>query len=165
MPMLNTPQPSQQAQQAQQPQQDQPAGQDGIPPIFNTAVKLARQALYRSGAAENVAKAISGSRNPVEALANTAYEMVTVVDDRTQGQVPDELMVSLAAEVLGEVADIASAAGVKVGGAEIAGAMQQMLLRYVTEQGMDPSQLQAAMQQVNPAEIGAMLERQGESVQ
>lgn len=154
------PQPATQpAAQADPRQAEQPAGDEH--PAFQTAVKMARQALYRSGGAEDVARAIGQAKDPVEALATTAYEMVTVVDDRTQGQVPDELMVSLAAEILGEVADIASAAGVKIGGAEIAGAMQQMLLRYVTEQGMDPSQLQAAMQQVNPAEIGAMLDKQG----
>ena len=36
-----------------------------------------------------------------------------------------------------------------------------MLVRYVTEQGLDPSQLQAAMAQVDPEKLGAQLDKEG----
>ena len=86
--------------------------------------------------------------------------MVSIADERTQGSIPDEQLVPFAAEVLGEVADIAQATGIEVKGATIAKAMQMMLVRYVTEQGMDPTQLQAAMAKVDPEALGAKLDKE-----
>jgi hypothetical protein len=144
-----------------QPMQPQgaPQGPGENDPAYKQAVQLAQQVLYGNGAAKDVAKAMKTASNPVDGLAHTAYEMVTVIDERTGGKVPPEMLVSLAAFVLGEVGDIAEAAGIKVGGPEIAAAMQQMLLRYVTEQGLDPKHLQQAMAQVNPAQLGAAIEQ------
>ena len=62
-------------------------------------------------------------------------------------------------EVLGEVADIAMAAGVDVKGATIAKAVQLMLVRYVTDQGLDATQLQQAMAQVNHEQLGAAMDQ------
>lgn len=143
---------------ASMPQQQagQQAGQDSG--AYDRAMEIARQALYGKEAARNVAKALKAAPDPVEALANTAYEMVAIADEATEGQVPDEELVALASEILGEVADIATAAGIEVKGATIAKAMQMMLVRYVSEQGMDPTQLQQAMAQVDPEQLGAELE-------
>ena len=51
------------------------------------------------------------------------------------------------------------AAGIEVKGAMIATAMRTMLLRYVTEQGMDASQLQQAMADMDPQALGAALDQ------
>lgn len=126
---------------------------------YEEAMGMARKALYEAEAARDVAKAMRSAPSPEQGLADTAYEMVSIVDEATQGRVPDEDLVPLAAEILGEVADIAQAAGVQVKGSVIAKAMQLMLVRYVTEQGMDPSQLQAAMAQVDTEQLGAKLEQ------
>ena len=128
-------------------------------PAYQAAMKIAMQALYGAGGAKDVAKAIQSASDPAEGLADTAYEMVSIADEKTQGQVPDELLVSLATEILGEVADIAQAAGIEVKGAMIATAMRSMLLRYVTEQGMDASQLQQAMADMDPQALGAALDK------
>jgi hypothetical protein len=139
------------------------AGGDQSHPAFEAAVAFAMKALYKTGGAESVAEAVRSTSDPVTAIATTAYEMLTVVDDRTQGQVPDELLVSLASALLGEVVDIATAAGVTVSSAQIAQAMQQMLLRFVADQGLDPGQLQQAMGQLDPARLGAALDKVGEA--
>lgn len=136
----------------QEPEQDSGA--------YDRAMGIAREALYGKEAARDVAKAMKAAKDPAEGLANTAYEMVTIADEATEGQVPDEQLVALASEILGEVADIAEAAGVEVKGATIAKAMQMMLVRYVTEQGMDATQLQQAMAAVNTDELGAELDKQ-----
>ena len=167
--LLNLPQPAapQAAPKPQaQPQAQPPQGQQGEPdaatdPAYAKAMQIADDALYGKGAAKEVANAIKAARDPVEAMANTAYEIVSIADEATEGQVPDELLVQLSTEILGEVADIAEAAGIEVKGAQIARAVQMMLLRWVTEQGLDPTQLRAAMEQVNPDEIGAQLDKQG----
>jgi hypothetical protein len=56
----------------------------------------------------------------------------------------------LAIKVLTEVGDIAEAAGIQVTAAEISGAFKTMLLRFLGENGMDTTQLQQAMDQVDP---------------
>lgn len=154
-----------------QPPQDSqmPAGapgeeqDDGQPaesnPAFQQAVALAGEVLYRQGGAKDVAAALAAAPDIAEGLANTAYDMVVTIDEKTQGQVPDELLMSLATTILTEVAEIAEAAGLEVTGKVIAAAMQQMILRYLTENGVDASQVQQAMQGVNLDELGASLDQ------
>ena len=119
-------------------------------PAFLAAVKLAMQALYEDGAAQDVAKQIRAAQDPVQGMAEIAYEMTSVIDERTQGEVPDELIMLLAIKVLTEVGDIAEAAGIQVTAAEIAGAFKTMLLRFLGENGMDTTQLDQAMSQIDP---------------
>jgi hypothetical protein len=136
---------------------------DESDPAYQAAIEMAMQVLYKEGGAKDVAQALRSASDPAAALADTTYEMVSTLDERTEGQVPDELLVSLAMTCLGEVADIAEAAGIKVGGREIAAAMQQMIIRYLSENGIDPSQMQQAMSQVNIDELGAQMDTMAES--
>lgn len=125
-------------------------------PGYATALRFAMQALYENNAADGVAQSLRTARDPVDGLANTAYEIVAIVDERTEGAVPDELFALLATKILGEVADIGQAAGVKYKPADIALALKTMILRYLGEQGMDTTQLQQAMDQVDPEEFNRM---------
>jgi len=167
-------------EQMQQPPQAAPAdpmaeqmpqGQPGAEadpdtdPNYATALKFAMQAMYQGGGAEGVAKSLQTARDPVEGLANTAYEITSIVDERTEGAVPDELFALLATKILEEVADIGEAAGLKYKGSDIALALKQMILRYLGEQGMDTTQLQQAMDQVDPSEFDRMAEEGGEVVE
>lgn len=117
---------------------------------FQMALQYAMEALYGNEAAKDVAQALKAAPDPVEGLANTAYEMTSVVDERTDGQVPDELIIPLAMQILEEVVEIAEAAGVQIQPSDVAQAFKQMLLRFLAEQGMDTTQLQQAMDQVDP---------------
>lgn len=127
-------------------------------PNYTGALKFAMQALYQNGAAEGVAESLRTSRDPVEGLSNTAYEITSIVEERTQGAVPDELFALLATKILQEVADIGEAAGMNYKPSDIALALKQMILRYLGEQGMDTTQLQQAMDQVDPEEFNRMAE-------
>lgn len=131
-------------------------------PNYATALKFAMQALYQNGAAEGVAKSLQTSRDKIEGLANTAYDITSIVEERTEGAVPDELFALLATKILQEVADIGEAAGVKYKGSDIALALKQMILRYLGEQGMNTAELQQAMDQVDPSEFDRMAEEGGE---
>jgi hypothetical protein len=128
---------------------DEPLNEDD--PAFQAALQLAMQALYENGAARDVAQSLRSAQDPVQGLADTAYEMVSVVDERTEGQVPDELLILLSITILQEVAEIGEAAGVDTSPTTLAEAFKQMLLRFLGEQGMDTTQLQQAMDQVDPA--------------
>jgi hypothetical protein len=134
---------------AQDMDDDEPLNEDD--PAFQTALQLAMQALYENGAAREVAQSLQSAPDPVMGLADTAYEMVSVVDERTEGQVPDELLILLAVTILQEVAEIGEAAGVDTSPATVAEAFKQMLLRFLGEQGMDTTQLEQAMAEVDPA--------------
>lgn len=119
-------------------------------PAFLQAVELTMQALYAKGAAQDVAKQIRAAQDPVQGLSDIAYEMTSVVDEQTQGQVPDELIMMLAIKVLTEVGDIAEAAGITITAPQIAAAFKNMLLRFLGENGVDTSQLDQAMSQIDP---------------
>jgi len=120
-------------------------------PAFQAALQLAMEALYEGEAARDVAQGLLAAPDPVVGLADTAYEIVTVVDERTEGQVPDELLVLLSVSILQEVADIGEAAGLDVSPQVVAEAFKQMLLRFLGEQGMDTTQLEQAMAEVDPS--------------
>lgn len=126
---------------------------------YIAALKLAMQALYKNGAAEHVAKVLSTAKDKVEAMANTAYEMTAVVDERTEGKVPDGLFALLAMRILNEVSSIAIAAHIDIEPSDIATALKTMILRYLGEQGHDVSQLQQAMDQVDPNEFNKMAQQ------
>lgn len=131
-------------------------------PQYVAALKFAMQALYDKGAADGVAEGLRTARDPVEGLANTAYEITSIVEERTQGQVPDELFALLATKILQEVADIGDAAGMNYKPSDVALALKQMILRYLGEQGMDTTQLQQAMDKVDPEEFNRMATEGGE---
>ena len=131
-------------------------------PNYTAALKFAMQALYQGNAAEGVAKSLRNAQDPVDGLANAAYDITSIVEERTQGAVPDELFALLATKILQEVADIGEAAGMDYKPADIAMALKTMILRYLGEQGMDTTQLQQAMDQVDPEEFNRMAE--GEEV-
>jgi hypothetical protein len=120
-------------------------------PEFISAMKFALKVLYQSGAAEDIAKQLRASKDKQEGLANVAYEITTVVDERTDGKVPRELIGLLAMAILNEIVDIAEAAKMDIQPQDAAGAFKDMLLRYLGENGVDTSQLQQGMDQIDPA--------------
>jgi len=125
-------------------------------PGFQQAMQFSMEALYGKEAAKNVAKGLKAGGSPVDALANTAYEIVSIVDERTDGAIPDELLVLFASNILEEVAEIGEAAGMQYQPADVAMALKQMILRFLGEQGLDTTQLQQAMDQVNPEEFNRL---------
>jgi hypothetical protein len=125
-------------------------------PGYQQAMAFSMEALYGKEAAKNVAKSLQTGGNPVDALANTAYEIVSIVDERTDGAIPDELLVLFASNILEEVAEIGEAAGVQYRPSDVALALKQMILRFLGEQGVDTTQLQQAMDQVDPEEFNRL---------
>ena len=128
-------------------------------PAFQQALTLAYEALYKGDAAKDVAKGLKAAPDLAEGLADTAYNITSIVDERTNGEVPDELLVPLAMQILEEVGEIADAAGLDPQPEEVAQAFKTMILRYLQEQGVDTTQLQQAMDQVDPSELRRMAEQ------
>lgn len=120
-------------------------------PAFIAAMKFALKVLYESNAAGDIAKQLRAAKDKQDALANIAYEITTVVDERTDGQVPRELIGLLAMAILNEIVDIGQAAKMEIQPQDAAGAFKDMLLRYLGENGVDTSQLQQGMDKIDPA--------------
>lgn len=120
-------------------------------PDFVRAMKYAMTVLYEKNAAKDIAEQLHSGKDVVDSLANIAYEITSTVDERTDGKVPRELIGLLAMAILKEVLDIAEAARIPVKPLDAANAFKTMLLRYLGENGVDTSQLQQAMDQVDPS--------------
>lgn len=156
-------QPEEEAQEGEQPMvggqgpaEEAAEGSDESDPGYAQAMAFAMEALYRNKAAKQIAQTLRSASDPSEAMADTAYNIVSIVDEKTGGAVPDELLALFASRILEEVAAIADAAGVKVQPSDIALALKQMILRFLGEQGMDTTQLEQAMNQVDPAEFNRL---------
>lgn len=128
----------------------EPEGVDENNPAFVQALKFAMSVLYEKDAADDVAKQLSSGQDKVDALANIAYDLTTTVDEKTQGQVPRELIALLGMAILKEVVDIAEALKLGITPKDAADAFKQMLLRYLGENGVDTSQLQQSMDKIDP---------------
>ena len=124
------------------PDDDESGGDDN--PALQAAMEVVMQALYKNGGAKDVAKAMQGN-DPAKGLADISYQIVQVADERTNGEVPDDLLATLATSVVTEVAEVAEAAGIKVDGQVVSKAMQLMIVRFLQDQGVDPSQIQQQM--------------------
>lgn len=143
---------AQQPQPGAQPEQQADAGDDNDPAL-NAAIEFVRRALYENGSSDSVHATMKASRQPVEDMAMLAYELTSIADEKTEGQVPDELLMTLAVTVLTEVAEIAEASGVQLQPADLASALKIMTLRFVGEMGHDTRQLQEAFNQVSAEQV------------
>ena len=119
-------------------------------PAFKQAIAYAMKVLYEQQAAKDISKSLKAAGSVAEGMAKVAYDIVGIVDDKTQGAVPDELLTLLGMKILEEVADIAEASGLKPSNQDVAEAFKMMLLRFLQENGVDTSQLEQAMNQVDP---------------
>lgn len=142
------------------PESNDTSGAPEDSPIFQKAMTLAYEALYKNEAAKDVAKQLKAAQGISDGMADVAYNITSVVDERTDGEIPDELIAPVAMAVLQEVSEIAEAAGLDPQPEDIATAFKTMILRYLGEQGIDTTQLQQAMDQVDPSEFRKAAEMQ-----
>lgn len=120
-------------------------------PAFKQAVAFAMQVLYEQQAAKDVSTSLKSAPSVAQGMADVAYNISSIVDEKTNGAVPDELLMLLGMKILEEIADIAEASGLHPSNQDVADAFKQMLLRFLQENGMDTSQLQQAMDQIDPS--------------
>lgn len=130
---------------------DQSGEPDENNPEFKRALAYAMKVLYEQQAAKDVSKSLKSAPTVGEGMANVAYDIATIVDEKTNGAVPDELIMLLGIKILEEIADIADASGLNPTNQDVAGAFKMMLLRFLGENGVDTTQLQQAMDQVDPS--------------
>jgi len=129
-------------------------------PAFQQALTFAYEALYKNQAAKGVAQQLKSAPSVADGMGDIAFEITSVVDERTDGAVPDELIGVLGMRILEEVGEIAEAAGLDPQPEDVASAFKNMILRFLGEQGVDTTQLQQAMDEVDPADFRKALDEQ-----
>lgn len=135
------------------PQENEAAegGADENDPAFKGALEYAMKVLYEEQAAKDVSQSLKSAPSVSQGMADVAYDITSIVDEKTQGAVPDELLVLLGMRILEEIAEIADASGLNPSTADVAQSFKTMLLRFLQENGVDTAQLQQAMDQVDPS--------------
>lgn len=162
--------PEDQMQQMQQMEQmpmgaeEEGSEPDESDPTFQAAVEYANEVLYGKQAAKDISQQLKSAPNIVDGMSDIAYEITSIVDERTDGNVPDELLVPLAMQILEEVVEIADASGLDPQPEDVAMAFKKMILRYLQEQGLDTSQLDAEMSKVDPSVFRQAAEENTEEV-
>lgn len=126
---------------------------------YTKAVDLVKTKLYDEDIADGIAQAITAADDKVAAIVEQASMLMNIADDMTQGSVPDELYVTFGVEMLGEVVEIAEAAGVKLGGSEMAVATREFITQMIEGLGGDMTQVKEAMAQINPDELGGAMDQ------
>jgi hypothetical protein len=86
-------------------------------------------------------------------LAQAAYALVAMVDEKTQGLIADEDLAEVAVDTLGVVAEIAEQDGLQIVSREIAAATNLMIRQYLEENG-EVEALQAMQEQDIDAAAG-----------
>jgi hypothetical protein len=147
---------------AQPPMPEDEAVDVGNPdehPAYNEAITLAKRKLYEEGAGEGLMKALQTAPEIGAALAEQTFAMMEMLDQMTEGQVPDELVMTLGIELMGEVVEIAEAGGVEVAGRDMAAGMRALITKLVTALGGDMTQVGAAMDQLPVDKVGELMEQ------
>jgi hypothetical protein len=133
---------------------EEPAGD--ITPIVAAAMK----ALYEAGAIEDVISIVQNAKFPAQGLADVTFDMLSSIDEKAGGNIPEELFGPAASEILGLIVEDAQKLGLEVGGRDIALATQILVLRILEEGGQDVSQMRASMNQVDFDKVGQMIDQQ-----
>ncbi len=131
-------------------------------PNFDVAVQYLNEVLYAQEAAKDISKQLQSAPDLAAGMSDVAYNITSIIDDKTDGNVPDEFLVPLAMQVLEEVVDIAEATGLNPQPEDTASAFKQMILRYLQEQGLDTTQLDEAMSQVDTSVFRQVAEEKTE---
>lgn len=131
-------------------------GEEGMKnPAYRKARELMLSKLYEEGAAKGVAQAIRQAQSAVQGIVDQSMSLGQVMDDVTQGSVPDDLVMSFMLDITQEVVDIATASGIQVQPADMAQAVQEVLAQTIEAFGGDASQVRQEMGGMDPNEVGA----------
>jgi len=118
------------------------------------AIEFVGKRLYEDDMATQIAKTFDGAPTAVpQMIAMLAYKLAQSADTETGGEIREENLSVLGVMTLGEILTVAEATGMQVDGPTASKAMQEMILIYAEDNGVDPTELAAAMGQVDDNEV------------
>lgn len=131
-------------------------------PQYEDAVDRVMTAFAQAITADGMREPLLAAVQSPEAMANFAYDVLQALDEKSGATIPEEVLPAVAFEAVGTLAEVADAAGAEGDPEQMAAqATQIMLMRFLTEAGMDPQQVQEVMQSVDlgtvvPARAGVV---------
>lgn len=126
---------------------------------FDRAMVFIGRILYdQEGLVEFVAQ-IREADDPARELATVAMTVMKAADQRTQGLIPETMLVPIATETLGLIAEGAIKAGVPLDGAAVAQAAQYMVEDFMQEFGASPDEVEQLRSMIDTKSIGTEIDK------
>jgi hypothetical protein len=122
-------------------------------PAYLKAKELLLSKLYEGGAAQGLAQAIGSAPDLKTGVVDQIMALLDVMEEATQGSVPDELVIPFVIETTAEVLQIAEAAGSPVPNDMAAEVVSEVLARVVENLGGDASAIRQEMASIDKAEL------------
>ena len=148
--------PAQNMQEGAQGQEDFSPEQDDV---YQRAQIAVGRLLYEADGITDAIEQISESGSVAEGLKRTVQGVLTAIDERTGGQIDEEVMVALALDVLTQLVEAMEARGTNVRGRDIAQAVQMLASEYLEQGGVDTATLQQALSQMDFDAIGLAIDK------
>lgn len=148
----------------QQEQAQGPESDDGGPQDEESYRKFmigVKKVLYETKASDSIARQIAKSTNVPQTLADISYEMVSMVDQKSQGMLPDTMLAAAAFDTLGLITEIGKAIQKQIKGSDVATAAKLMMGRYLKESGADDDELDQLFSGIDVSAAGQMIDQQG----
>ena len=118
------------------------------------AIEFVGQRLYEADMSTEIARTFDGSPTAQpKIIASIAYKLAQAADTKTGGEIREENLSVLGILTLNEIITVADAAGMPIDGATASKAMQEMILIYAEDNGLDTAELAQAMGQVDDNEM------------
>lgn len=130
-------------------------GEQRESPEYLKARELMLSKLYEEGAAEGIANAMASAPDVVQGIVDQSMTLADVMEQATQGSVPDEEVMSFVIDIVQEVVDIAQGSGIQVSNGQIASAVREVLAQVVENLGGDSTSIRQEMGQMDPEQVGA----------
>lgn len=132
---------------------------------YERVVLAGMKVLYSQETHQNIVQML-GQGEPAEAMATAVTIVMSQLDERSGGKIPEVVIFPAAAELLGQVAEIAEAAKVaQVDDRVVARAMQILVVKLADQYGIDPADAQALVQSVEPEQLQQIVAEQQQIAQ
>lgn len=133
-------------------------GGEETDPEWEKAELLLKKVLFEGDGMKNIVSDVMKGQDGASAIAKGVLGLMRAIDQRTQGQIPEDYLMPLATEAMAYVAEGVEAAGRDVPSEELAMAMKQMLFEHLVEFGSDPNVVKAQIEKVDMAQLVAAMD-------
>lgn len=148
--------------QASQPQSSNEGGEAVTPEmqqIFERVVLAGMSVLYSEKTHAGIVNMLR-SGDPAEAIANVVTTVMVQLDKKSNGQIPETVILPASADILADVVELAKRIGIQVDENVIGKAMQQVIMSLAEEYGVAPEDVQELVQSVPQDQIQQMVQQQ-----
>jgi hypothetical protein len=145
---------------AEMPGQDQATPEEQEQ--YERVVLAASEVLYNEKTSGPILQMLQeGADDPAQAIGQVAVMVLAQLDDKSNGTIPEMVIVPAAAEIVELVAELGQAQGLfQVDEAILNRAGQVMMIGVGEQYGIDPQEIQALMESMDPAEVEQMRAQQ-----